>query len=104
MPETSVIAKGRMGPGQMIAVDLDGGVLLHDLEIKDKISGEADYAAKIGAFLKANRVDSIQGKLRFDGVGNFGDDLMRIKQVQNGKWVVVWPKEMTAGGAKLLAN
>jgi branched-chain amino acid transport system substrate-binding protein len=60
--------------------------------------------AKIGAFLKANRIDSIQGKLRFNGVGNFGDDLMRIKQVQNGKWVVVWPKEMTAGGAKLLAN
>jgi ABC-type branched-subunit amino acid transport system substrate-binding protein len=60
--------------------------------------------AKIGAFLKANRVDTIQGKLHFTGVGNFGDDLMRIKQVQNGKWVVVWPKEMTAGGAKLLAN
>jgi len=60
--------------------------------------------AKIGAFLKANRVDTIQGKLHFTGVGNFGDDLMRIKQVQNGKWVVVWPKEMTAGGARLLAN
>ena len=60
--------------------------------------------AKIGAFLKANRVDTIQGKLRFNGVGNFGDDLMRIKQVQNGKWVVVWPKEVTTGGAKLLAN
>jgi branched-chain amino acid transport system substrate-binding protein len=60
--------------------------------------------AKIGAWLKANRVDTIQGKLRFNGVGNFGDDLMRIKQVQNGKWVVVWPKEVTAGGAKLLAN
>ena len=55
------------------------------------------------AWLKANRVDTIQGKLRFDGVGNFGDDLMRIKQVQNGHWVVVWPKEVTAGGAKLLA-
>ena len=40
-------------------------------------------------------VDTIQGKLRFDGAGNFGDDLMRIKQVQNGKWVVVWPKEVT---------
>ena len=58
----------------------------------------------IGAWLKANKVDTIQGKLRFDGIGNFGDDLMRIKQVQNGKWVVVWPKEVTAGGAKLLAN
>ncbi|HEX4233480.1 MAG TPA: amino acid ABC transporter substrate-binding protein [Caldimonas sp.] len=58
----------------------------------------------IAAWLKANRVDTIQGKLRFDGPGNFGDDLMRIKQVQNGHWVVVWPKEMTSGGAKLQAN
>jgi ABC-type branched-subunit amino acid transport system substrate-binding protein len=57
----------------------------------------------IGAWLKANKVDTLQGKLRFDGVGNFGDDLMRVKQVQNGHWVVVWPKEVTSGGAKLLA-
>ena len=58
---------------------------------------------KIGEWLKANRVDTLQGKLRFNGTGNFGDDLMRVKQVQNGKWVVVWPKEVTSGGAKLLA-
>ena len=57
----------------------------------------------IGTWLKANKVDTIQGKLRFNGVGNFGDDLMRVKQVQNGHWVVVWPKEVTSGGAKLLA-
>ena len=57
----------------------------------------------IATWLKANRVDTIQGKLRFNGLGNFGDDLMRVKQVQNGHWVVVWPKEATAGGAKLLA-
>ena len=57
----------------------------------------------IGTWLKANKVDTIQGKLRFNGIGNFGDDLMRVKQVQNGHWVVVWPKEMTSGGAKLLA-
>ncbi len=58
---------------------------------------------KIGDWLKANKVDTLQGKLRFNGTGNFGDDLMRVKQVQNGKWVVVWPKEVTSGGAKLLA-
>ena len=57
----------------------------------------------IGTWLKANRVDTLQGKLRFNGTGNFGDDLMRVKQVQGGKWVVVWPKDVTAGGAKLLA-
>ena len=58
----------------------------------------------IGTWLRANRVDTLQGKLRFDGPNNFGDDLMRIKQVQNGKWVVVWPKEMTAAGAKMMVN
>jgi len=58
----------------------------------------------IATWLKANRVDTLQGKLRFNGLGNFGDDLMRIKQVQNGKWVVVWPKEVTSGGASLAAN
>ncbi|MDB5998600.1 MAG: transporter substrate-binding protein [Rhizobacter sp.] len=57
----------------------------------------------IGTWLKANKVDTLQGKLRFNGPGNFGDDLMRVKQIQNGKWVVVWPKEVTADGAKLLA-
>jgi branched-chain amino acid transport system substrate-binding protein len=56
----------------------------------------------IANWLKTNKVDTLQGKLRFDGTGNFGDDLMRIKQIQGGKWVVVWPKEVTSGGAKLI--
>jgi hypothetical protein len=29
-----------------------------------------------------NRVDTIQGKLRFDGASNYGDDLMVVKQVR----------------------
>ena len=29
---------------------------------------------------------------------------MRIKQVQNGHWTVVWPKAFTAGGATLQTN
>jgi branched-chain amino acid transport system substrate-binding protein len=59
---------------------------------------------KLGEWLKKNRVDTIIGKLRFDGPNNYGDDLMRIKQVQNGKWVVVWPKEYAAPGATLVAQ
>ncbi|MES2957144.1 MAG: amino acid ABC transporter substrate-binding protein [Pseudomonadota bacterium] len=58
----------------------------------------------IATWLKANRVDTIQGRLRFDGTGNYGDDLMRIKQVQGGKWTVVWPKSHTSGGATLQSN
>ncbi|MBB5712021.1 glutamate synthase large subunit [Sphingomonas xinjiangensis] len=51
VPESTVIARGRMGPGQMIAVDLTQGRLFTDAEIKDQIAGEADYAKMIGDFL-----------------------------------------------------
>jgi ABC-type branched-subunit amino acid transport system substrate-binding protein len=55
----------------------------------------------MATWLRANKVDTIQGKLRFNERGNFGDDLGKVKQVQNGKWVVVWPKEWAAPGARL---
>ena len=58
----------------------------------------------LAQWLKTHRVDTIQGRLRFDGANNFGDDLMRVKQIQNGKWVTVWPKEWAAPGATLLTK
>jgi branched-chain amino acid transport system substrate-binding protein len=57
---------------------------------------------KIAEFIKKNRIDTIQGRLRFDGPGNYGDDLMKIKQVQNGAWKVVWPETFAAPGTKLM--
>ena len=56
----------------------------------------------LAQWLKTTRVDTIIGKLRFDGVNNYGDDLSKVKQVQDGKWVVVWPKEFAAPGAQLI--
>jgi branched-chain amino acid transport system substrate-binding protein len=56
----------------------------------------------LAQWLKKNRVDTIQGRLRFDNTNNYGDDLMRVKQVQNGHWVTVWPREWAAPGAKLI--
>lgn len=58
----------------------------------------------IGAWLRKNRVDTIHGRLRFDGPGNYGDDLMKIKQVQNGKWVVIHPVQFAPAGVKLQTN
>lgn len=54
IPETTVVAKGRLGPGQMIAVDLDEGVFFEDREVKDRIAGEYDYAGMIGDFIDIN--------------------------------------------------
>lgn len=55
----------------------------------------------MATWLRANQVETIQGKLRFNERGNFGADLTRVKQVQDGKWLVVWPKEWAAPGAQL---
>lgn len=54
-------------------------------------------------WIKKNQVDTIIGKMRWDGTNNFmnGSDLYKVKQVQNGKWVVVYPKEYAAPGVKL---
>jgi ABC-type branched-subunit amino acid transport system substrate-binding protein len=56
---------------------------------------------KIAEWLRKNKVDTIEGRLRFDGPGNYGDDLMKIKQVQGGTWKVVWPTSFAAPGATL---
>ncbi|HEX9821913.1 MAG TPA: amino acid ABC transporter substrate-binding protein [Methylomirabilota bacterium] len=56
----------------------------------------------LGQWLRKNRVPTLIGTLRFDGPNNYGDDLFKVKQVQAGKWVVVWPREFAAPGARLL--
>jgi ABC-type branched-subunit amino acid transport system substrate-binding protein len=56
----------------------------------------------LATWIRKNKIDTIQGTLRFDGPSNYGDDLMRVKQVQNGRWVIVWPKSVAAPGAKLI--
>ena len=67
VPETTVVEKGRLGPGQMIAVDLDQGAVFHDREAKDRIAGEADYAAMIGEFLSIDDLPEVaESACRYD--------------------------------------
>jgi branched-chain amino acid transport system substrate-binding protein len=56
---------------------------------------------RIADWLRKNRVDTIVGRLRFDGPNNYGDDSNRVKQLQNGKWLVVHPREFAFPGSKL---
>lgn len=41
--EATVREKGRLGPGQMIAVDLRSGSLVYDRELKDRLSESQDF-------------------------------------------------------------
>ncbi|MDH7798789.1 MULTISPECIES: amino acid ABC transporter substrate-binding protein [unclassified Beijerinckia] len=48
--------------------------------------------------IKKNGSDTVLGHISFDGQNNYGKNLMRTKQVQQGKWVIVWPKDMITPG------
>lgn len=56
----------------------------------------------LAEYLKKNGADTIVGKFRFDGNNNYGPDLMKVKQVQNGNWVIVWPKEQATPGKTII--
>ena len=43
LEESRIIAKGRLGPGQMLAVDLENGRLLHNWEVKQEIASRHPY-------------------------------------------------------------
>lgn len=65
--EATVVEKGRLGPGEMLAVDLGEGKLYKDRAIKDKIAGEADYAAMTAKFLTIDDLPAATAEpLRYD--------------------------------------
>jgi glutamate synthase (ferredoxin) len=43
LEESRIIEKGRLGPGQMLAVDLENGRLLHNWEVKQEIASHHPY-------------------------------------------------------------
>uniref|UniRef100_UPI0025D05D8B glutamate synthase large subunit n=1 Tax=uncultured Shimia sp. TaxID=573152 RepID=UPI0025D05D8B len=46
--EASVVEKGALGPGQMLAVDMKSGKLYHDTEIKDKLAAARPFGEWVG--------------------------------------------------------
>jgi glutamate synthase (NADPH/NADH) large chain len=59
--EERIVEKGRVGPGQMLAVDLDEGRLYRDREIKDLLAGRQPFGEW------TQRIRSIDGLLRKGG-------------------------------------
>jgi branched-chain amino acid transport system substrate-binding protein len=60
--------------------------------------------AKIAAWLENNSVDTLAGKRNFKGLNHTSEtDQQEIRQVQNGRWVSVFPSDMATPGTKLLA-
>jgi glutamate synthase (NADPH/NADH) large chain len=68
VPESTIVAKGRLGPGQMIAVDLVEGRVFADAAVKDRIAAAHDYPAMIGEFLTLAELPQAPGDpvVRYD--------------------------------------
>ena len=61
----------------------------------------------VGDWLKKNSVDTIMGRLAWNGPNNFlqpGMHLYKVKQVQDGNWAVVWPRQYAKPGVQLLVT
>ncbi|MCL1468846.1 glutamate synthase-related protein [Argonema galeatum] len=56
IPEADILEKGRLGPGQTIAVDLENGEILKNWEIKQRIAKELPY----GEWLKLRHSLAVQ--------------------------------------------
>ena len=52
--EANIKEKGALGPGQMLAVDMEEGRLYHDTEMKDKLAASQDFGSWAG---KINELD-----------------------------------------------
>ena len=84
VPETNIIEKGRLGPGQMIAVDLDEGRFYHDAEAKDRIAAAKPYGQLVKGFTKFAELkgfDATEPAASFDRA-----DLLR-RQVAAGRTI-----------------
>ncbi|QNA85416.1 glutamate synthase large subunit [Sphingomonas sp. So64.6b] len=81
VPESTIVEKGRLGPGQMIAIDLDKGELLKDREVKDRLAAEADYGAMIGNF---TAIDDLPAPPA-DATARFGRAELTRRQVAAGQ-------------------
>ena len=79
-PESQVVEKGRLGPGEMMAVDLDSGVLFHDREVKRMLAAEQPYSEWLG---NLTLLDSLIRTGEPARVGFAGEDLRR-RQIAAG--------------------
>ncbi|MEM1267526.1 MAG: glutamate synthase large subunit, partial [Pseudomonadota bacterium] len=54
--EAQVVEKGALGPGQMLAVDMEEAVLYHDTEIKDRLASARPFGKWVGSIVSLEEV------------------------------------------------
>ena len=98
--------RGRQAGLPDTSVDLQAAIAYSSWQVLEAaVNGAKSLEDKaLAAWLRKNEVDTIMGRLRWEGPFNYvmGKDLYRVKQLQDGRWLIVWPKDAAAPGAKVL--
>ncbi len=81
IPEAKVKEKGRLGPGQMIGVDLERGVFYHDRELKDYLAAEHPYQEWVKNF---KTFDNLFDRKAVKETPHFDKEELRRRQVAAG--------------------
>lgn len=66
IPETEIIEKGRLGPGQMIAVDLQTNEILHNWDIKERVANAHPYGEWIKEYRQNLEIKPFHAELALD--------------------------------------
>ena len=86
------------------AVDLQSAIMYAAWQVLETVvtATKSLDDKTLAAWLKKNQVKTLFGTLRWDGPQNYveGSDLYKVKQLQQGKWLVIHPQQWAAPGAK----
>ncbi len=77
--EANVLRKGALGPGQLLAVDIEEGKMFNDTEIKDKLAASRPFGEWVG---KINELDEALGDIEEKPL--FTGNELRRRQVAAG--------------------
>ncbi|MCG6904504.1 MAG: glutamate synthase large subunit [Rhodobacter sp.] len=77
--EATVVEKGALGPGQILAVDMQEGALYHDTEIKDKMAAAQPFGDWVG---RINELDAMLADI--NEVPLFSGAELRKRQIAAG--------------------
>jgi len=107
VPRLAAMYKERATKANVPYAELDAqgaGMYAQWQMLEQAVNGAKSLEDKaLAQWLKKNGVDTVYGKQRFDGPFNHGDPRQMVRQVQNKKWVVVWPTQFAPPGVKLIA-
>ena len=88
------------------AVDLQSAIMYAAWQVLETVVNATRSLddKTLAEWLKKNQVKTLFGTLRWDGPQNYreGSDLYKIKQLQQGRWLVVHPGQWAAPGAKIV--